>query len=78
MNLVREADAEWVLGATSAVPFAFRAVVKDQAMYMDGGAVDNMPIAPLLSGTPDYIIVVMLDDRKTTRRRSFSKRTWSD
>ena len=50
------------LQASVAMPVFSRAVKIDKKKYYDGGTVDNIPVYPLISHNPDYIIAVYFDE----------------
>lgn len=57
-----EHEAIHMLRLTSAIPFIFRTGSSEaQEMLVDGGLIDNMPIAPLLHTDVDHIIIIGLD-----------------
>ena len=63
-------DSSWVLEASSAIPYAFKAVIKkDNALsdrretFVDGGLCDNCPIAPVVQSKPGIIIVIDVNNK---------------
>jgi len=58
VDVTHESDCFWVLKATSAIPFAFQSVQHYEQVFVDGGVCDNRPITPVLESSPDYVIVV--------------------
>jgi predicted acylesterase/phospholipase RssA len=58
LDLKAEKDASWVLEASSAIPYAFKAVRQTWGVFVDGGLCDNWPVAPIVSSKPDVIIIV--------------------
>lgn len=84
VDLRKVPDVAWVLSASSAIPFAFRALLRERPDYLnrkqydvlvDGGVTDNLPILPVIEQKPEYIIVValnardMLGDESTLKQR---------
>jgi hypothetical protein len=58
-----EPDANWLLNATSAIPFVFPCTsvpgsLGSRSTYVDGGVADNCPVLPILSEPVDVIIVI--------------------
>jgi|GEM_PF-3236820 len=88
INLKETPDPAWALRASSAIPFAFRAILRKREtplsskfdVYVDGGFVDNLPLLPAVEQKPDYIIVIALnvndtlDGEETIKRRL--QETW--
>jgi hypothetical protein len=58
INLRLEPKPDWILEASSAIPFAFNAIKHGGDTFVDGGMCDNWPIAPVVYAKPDIIIVV--------------------
>lgn len=69
IDLRKAPNPAWVLSASSAIPFAFRALLRKRQdpfsskpdVFVDGGVVDNLPLLPAVEATPDYIFVVALN-----------------
>ena len=57
-----------MLLASSAVPFAFPPVAIEDALYFDGGCIDNNPVTPLLDMDLDLIFVVNIEGYETPYR----------
>lgn len=74
IDLTKTPDPAWVLSASSAIPFAFRALERKRPnpfgrefddVFVDGGLADNLPLLPAVEANPEYIIVVALNARDT-------------
>jgi len=72
IDLKKTPDVAWVLSASSAIPFAFRALLRERPGFLDrnrfdvlvdGGVTDNLPLMPVIELKPDYVIVVALNAR---------------
>jgi predicted acylesterase/phospholipase RssA len=54
---------------SAALPFAFKNLITQTASYTDGGVVDNLPLAPILSGEKlDLVIIVSLNPYRLPNR----------
>jgi len=74
IDLRKTEDPARVLSATSAIPFAWKALVvthrnalgdNKEEVFVDGGVVDNLPICPALQVSPEFIIVIALNASDT-------------
>ena len=57
-----EKETALYLQASVSMPVFSRGVKINGKKYYDGGTVDNIPVYPLLSHNPDYIIAVYFDE----------------
>ena len=72
LHLPRDARHR-VLLDTAALPFAFKNSITQTASYTDGGVVDNLPLAAILSGEKlDLIIMVSLNPYRLPNRYKVS------
>lgn len=87
INLKETPDPAWALRASSAIPFAFRAILRKREdlfgkkydVYVDGGVVDNLPLLPAVEEKPDFIIVIALNADDTLEEKSIKQglqETW--
>ncbi len=70
IDLAKAPDPAWVLSATSAIPFAWKALTLPRPdvfgperndVFVDGGLVDNFPLLPAAAAKPEFIIAVALN-----------------
>jgi predicted acylesterase/phospholipase RssA len=80
VDLRCQADYAWVLEATSAIPFAFKGIRHDGQLFVDGGACDNLPIAPAVHESPEHVIVVGVnaDDELPDDLQGVIETRWRD